>query len=97
MPESHLRLTWNFIVLCLLLYTATFVPFRTAFIDEDDPESFLYKFEIVIDSMYIFDFCLNFLMAYEDRDKKIEKRIRFIALNYIKGWFLLDFVSCIPF
>lgn len=97
LPESQPRLIWNFIVLCLLLYTATFVPYRTAFIDEDDPDSFIVQFEIFIDSMYMLDFCLNFLMAYEDRDKKIEKRLRFIAINYIKGWFLLDFVSCVPF
>ena len=84
-------------VLTLLMYTGIFVPYRTAFVESDDPESFIVKFEIFIDSMYILDFVMNFLMAYEDRDKKIECRLRFIAVNYIKGWFWLDFISCIPF
>jgi hypothetical protein len=43
------------------------------------------------------DFVLNFFMAYEDRDKKVETRLRYIAVNYIKTWFMLDFISCIPF
>jgi len=83
LPESQVRLIWNFIVLCLLMYTAIFVPYRTAFIEDENPNSFIVKFEVFIDSMYMFDFCLNFLMAYEDKDKKIEIRLRFIAINYI--------------
>lgn len=58
-------------MLCLLLYTATFVPYQTAFI-ESNSGSVLEVFEFFIDSMYIFDFFLNFVMAYEDGDKKIE-------------------------
>ena len=46
--------------------------------------------------MYILDFFINFLIAYEDNDKKIETRIRFIAINYIKTWFFMDLLSCIP-
>jgi hypothetical protein len=47
--------------------------------------------------MYAIDFCFNFLMAFEDKDKKIEIRLRKIATNYIKTWFLIDLLSCIPF
>ena len=68
-------------MLCLLLYTGTFTPYRTAFVEYDDPDSFIVKFEIFIDSMYILDLFMNFLMAYEDRDKKIEFRLKFIAIK----------------
>jgi hypothetical protein len=47
--------------------------------------------------MYILDFLLNFVMAYEDTDKKIEVRFRYIIVNYFKNWFLFDFLACIPF
>jgi len=46
--------------------------------------------------MYILDFFLNFFMAYEDDDKKIETRLKFVAANYIKTWFVLDLLSCMP-
>ena len=47
--------------------------------------------------MYAIDFILNFLMAYEDRDRKIEIRLKYIAFNYLQGWLLVDFLSCLPF
>ena len=97
LPDSYFRLFWNIIVLILLLYTGIFTPYRTAFVENDDPDSFLFKFEIFIDSMYCLDLFMNFLMAYEDQDKKIEVRWKKIAANYLRTWFFLDFISCIPY
>jgi hypothetical protein len=34
MPEGRMKTIWNIVMSILLIYTATFVPFRTAFIDE---------------------------------------------------------------
>ena len=95
LPENWFKMFWNFVIMFLLLYTATFVPYRTAFID-DDSEG-LANFEWLVDALFIFDLIINFVSAYEDRDKNIEVRIKFIALNYIRGWFLLDVAACIPF
>ena len=95
LPEGNVRMIWNFVVLVLLMYTACFVPFQTAFVDEDTDLS--KDLETVMDTMFITDFFLNFLMAYEDRDKKIEVRLRYIAMNYLQGWLLVDLLSCIPF
>lgn len=36
-----------------------------------------------MDFMFITDFFLNFVMAYEDADKKIEVRLKHIAINYL--------------
>lgn len=41
------------------------------------------RIDVMIDCMYVMDFFINFLMAYEDRDKKIEIRLRYIASHYI--------------
>ena len=98
MPSSRTRTIWNFVVLWLLVYTATLVPYRTAFIEKEDERSnFLPMFDVFVDIMYIVDLILNFFMAYEDRDKKIETKMRMIASNYLSGWFALDFLACIPF
>lgn len=95
LPEGKVRMVWNFVVLLLLIYTAIFVPFQTAFIEIDT--KLINDLETFMDSMFITDFILNFLMAYEDRDKKIEVRLRYIAMNYLQGWLLVDFLSCMPF
>ena len=78
------------------MYTATLVPYRTIFI-EDEGTSFLFYFDMFVDLLYFIDLILNFLMAYEDADKKLEVRLKKIASNYLQSWFFLDFLSCIPF
>ena len=95
LPENKFKMFWNFVIMFLLLYTATFVPYRTAFID--DVSESLTDFEWCVDALFIFDLIINFTSAYEDRDKNIEVRLKLIAINYIKSWFLLDVAACIPF
>ena len=96
MPSSKMRIIWNLIVFFLLMYTATLVPFRTIFIENED-KNFLYYFDMLVDMLYVMDLILNFMMAYEDADKKLETRMKKIAVNYLGGWFTIDFLSCIPF
>lgn len=95
MPDSKVRMVLNSVVMFLLLYTASFVPYQTAFIDEDTAT--MAKLDIFFDVMFVCDFILNFLMAYEDKDKKIESRLKLIALNYLYSWALIDGLSCFPF
>ena len=65
----------------LLLYTATFVPIRTAFIDDVTP--LFAAFEYTVDGCFIFDLFVNFLSAYVDRDKNLEIRLKKIAFTYV--------------
>ena len=96
LPESRARFIWNMMVIFLLMYTATLVPYRTVFI-EDEQVGFLFYFDIIVDFLYFSDLIVNFFMAYEDTDKKLETRLKKIASNYLRSWFTLDFISCIPF
>ena len=95
LPEGRVRVFWNSVVMLLLLYTSIFVPFQTAFVDSDN--EFYQDLDVFFDCMFILDFVLNFFMAYEDKDKKVEIRLKFIARNYLYTWLLLDLLSCIPF
>lgn len=95
LPEGRVRVFWNSVVMLLLLYTSIFVPFQTAFVDSDN--QFYQDLDVFFDCMFILDFFLNFFMAYEDKDKKVEIRLKFIARNYLYTWLLLDLLSCIPF
>jgi hypothetical protein len=70
LPNSRFKTGWNFIMIFLLLYTATFVPIRTAFIDEVTP--MFEAFEYTVDGCFIFDLFVNFLSAYTDQDKNLE-------------------------
>ena len=36
LPDSKFKMTWNLVIMVLLLYTAIYVPFKVAFINEKD-------------------------------------------------------------
>ena len=94
--NSRMRMVWNLIVFFLLMYTATLVPYRTVFIEDESSTSVFFYFDMLVDILYGTDLILNFFMAYEDADKKLEIRLKCISSNYLRTWFFLDFLSCIP-
>jgi len=40
---------------------------------------------------------INFLSAYERYNGTIEYRLKKIAINYITGFFIVDFIATFPF
>ena len=95
MPDSKVLSVWNIIMMLLLLYTATYIPFKTAFIEESS--SLVNTIEFSIDSLFFVDLVVNFISAFETNYKNIEFRFSRIAFTYMRTWFLFDLVSCIPF
>jgi len=96
LPDSKFRGFWNIIIMILLIYTATFLPIRTAFIDVDPPG--LFETEIIIDVLFFMDVFINFCSAYIDKNTGfIEAGFKKIAHNYCTSWFLFDITACIPF
>ena len=94
MPESKFKKIWNIIITILLIYTAIFVPYRTAFVDGTSMEMII--FDTMLDSLFVADVFINFFSAFERKDKTIEMRHAYIVVEYIKTWFFLDVMSCIP-
>jgi hypothetical protein len=43
------------------------------------------------------DLFVQFFFAYEKSATEIEERLPYIAVNYLKGWFAIDFMACFPF
>ena len=77
------------------MYTATVVPYRTAF-EEDTMDGWFY-IGILFDTLFIIDLFINFMSAIEINDEEVDIRFKSIAKSYIKGWFFLDVIACIPF
>ena len=97
LPDSKFKMTWNIVVIVLLLYTAVFIPFKIAFIEDDSVE--MKVFEYFIDSLFAFDILVNFISATESSSERTtlifdHKRL---AINYLKSWFILDLLACFPF
>lgn len=66
-------------MMLLLLYTATYVPYKTAFVEESP--NYVNNIEFSIDSLFFVDLVVNFISAYETADKNIEFRLSVISLT----------------
>jgi hypothetical protein len=75
----------------LLLYTASYMPFRISFIDSTSISNII--FDTSIDILFISDIVINFFSAYEDPKVGLEVRLKRIAMNYILSWFVMDVFS----
>ena len=95
LPDSKVLSAWNIVMMLLLIYTATYIPYKTAFIEDSSP--LVNSIEFSFDCLFFVDVFMNFLTAYETIDKNVEFRPSKIALNYLYSWFLFDTISCIPF
>ena len=99
---------WDFWLSLLLIYTTFAIPARLAFSPRhiNDKTVDLATSWIVVDSIvdffFVVDVCLNFRTGIEVEDDLVshQRRVSFdqkrIAQQYLRSWFLIDFVSSIP-
>lgn len=45
---------------------------------------------------FILDLIISFFYAFHDKDFKLIDDYREISKRYLKGWFLVDLMSCLP-
>jgi hypothetical protein len=91
MPDTKFRAYWNLTMIIFLFYTATVVPYMTAFIN--NTSTFMLVLETFVDSYFITDIVLQFFSAYEDKKLGLETNHNKIAMNYLKSWFFIDLFS----
>lgn len=94
-PSSVFRSVWNVVVIVLLVYTATMMPFRMAFEEE---ESFDWQvFEWVLNGLFFVDILVTCFSSYYDDEGKLVVSHQQIFVSYASTWMLLDIAGCVPF
>lgn len=96
-PDSTFTSSWDMISVVLLLYVAAAVPLRISFNVEVEIWSFAFFVELVVDLFFVADVVLNFRTAFYDENGFRESRPKYIARHYLKSWFAIDMLSCLPF
>lgn len=86
---------WDVLILIILLYTATYAPFKVAFMPGDS-SNILFIFETIVDILFIADIFVMFFTPYERADSSLECRHKKIAKNYFLGAFVIDIVASFP-
>jgi hypothetical protein len=91
-PDSRFSFLWQIALVFLLLYTATIMPYRMAFVEPVVYDTWWY-IELVVDVGFVTDVCVNLLSAYYDAESKLVTDRRRIFFNYLRSWMILDVVA----
>jgi CRP-like cAMP-binding protein/Ca2+-binding EF-hand superfamily protein len=95
-PDSNFSAGWDTVSVFFLLYVTVTVPLRACFGITLTLWSVGFLVDLVIDAFFIADVSLNLRTSYYDANGFREDRPKKMALNYIKGWFFIDLLSCLP-
>ncbi len=95
-PHSTFRARWDFLQAILIMYVAVYVPYRIGFQDTVPLWSFVFFLDLAIDVYFIADMALNFWTAVITLDGDILFAPKDVAIHYFRGWFTVDFLSCLP-
>ena len=72
------------------------VPYNVAF-RRNDRKRDLIIFDMVIELFFIMDIVVHFRTSFVDMSGRIIYDQKKIAIHYLKGWFILDFLAALPF
>ncbi len=75
MPNDKFKVFWNIIIILLLVYTATYMPYTICFFDEN-PTGFLMYWEYVVNVLFFLDIFVNFLSAIELPNGQADPRLK---------------------
>lgn len=95
-PNSKRMQKWDSIMGLALVYTALITPFEVAFLDTK--LDFLFVINRFLDCVFGMDIFINFNLAFMDKKSgKWILDITKIRRRYLKGWFIIDITSTIPY
>eukprot|EP00930_Biecheleria_cincta_P028922 TRINITY_DN2012_c1_g3_i1.p1 TRINITY_DN2012_c1_g3~~TRINITY_DN2012_c1_g3_i1.p1 ORF type:complete len:720 (+),score=153.92 TRINITY_DN2012_c1_g3_i1:47-2161(+) len=90
--DAPYRMVWDMLMMVLLAFVGLSLPYTMGF----GPVDALADIDRVCDVLFLVDVLLNFRTTYTDREETIVTNGRKMALHYLKTWFLLDFLSSVP-
>ena len=105
-PLGIFRVVWDLCMLCFVVYITLTMPYQLGFDAEPSPCSWrwpaakceaLAVFERLVDYFFMTDLVLNFVTGYVESTGAVVMWPGPVAKNYLRGWFMLDFVSSAPF
>jgi hypothetical protein len=94
-PKSRAKKTWNIFMVFVLLYTATVMPYRIAFVDGLVFDDWWYV-DNVFNIIFFLDFLSTCLTANYISSHVLNTKLSVVFMNYLKSWMLIDIISFIP-
>ncbi|XP_043246370.1 potassium voltage-gated channel subfamily H member 8-like isoform X2 [Amphibalanus amphitrite] len=86
---------WDWLILVATFYVAVVVPYNASFVMDRDRPSVVS--DVVVEALFLIDIILNFRTTYVNKKGEVVSNPRYIATNYLKGWFIVDLLAALPF
>ncbi|KAM6991818.1 voltage-gated delayed rectifier potassium channel KCNH5-like isoform 1-T1 [Tautogolabrus adspersus] len=90
------KTTWDWVILILTFYTAIMVPYNVSFKTKQNNLAWL-VLDSVVDVIFLIDIVLNFHTTFVGPSGEVISDARLIRMNYLKTWFVIDLLSCLPY
>ncbi|CAG9311827.1 unnamed protein product [Blepharisma stoltei] len=96
-PGKPAKTIWNLIIVLLLIYTATLLPYNISFNDNYENEIWFYIDDIAVNILFGVDIIFTCFTAYHDESGTFITDRRKIFMRYMRSWMIIDCISCMPF
>ena len=77
-----------------MIYICIVLPYRVAFLEDEDGWMIP---DIILDVFFFLEIVISFFTAYNDENDTLIVSHKRICSNYLKTWFIFDFLSAFPF
>jgi len=97
-PEDHIRVNWDVTISVALIISALFTPVVIGFNYNGEFSTRNWEiFNLCFDVIFSIDILINFVSAVHNDDFDLIDDHKQVALYYLRGWFILDFLAIVPF
>ncbi|XP_055027371.2 potassium voltage-gated channel subfamily H member 1a isoform X1 [Misgurnus anguillicaudatus] len=90
------KTTWDWVILILTFYTAIMVPYNVSFKTKQNNVPWLVV-DSIVDVIFLVDIVLNFHTTFVGPAGEVISDPKLIRMNYLKTWFVIDLLSCLPY
>ncbi|XP_069787305.1 potassium voltage-gated channel subfamily H member 1a [Narcine bancroftii] len=90
------KTSWDWIILILTFYTAIMVPYNVSFKTKQNNVTWL-VIDSIVDVIFLVDIVLNFHTTFVGPAGEVISDPKLIRMNYLKTWFVIDLLSCLPY
>ena len=94
LPWSRFLLSWDLVCSLALLVMCFYLPFRLAFLSRQMLSWPGDAWLLIIDGICLVDVVVAMSTAYYDYLGHLEARRAYIMRRYLRGWMLLDLLTC---
>lgn len=93
-PDDPFKKYWNNISIVVMIYIWIVLPYRVAFLNDDDGWMIP---DIILDGFFTLEILISFFTVYHDENDLLIVSHKKICINYLKTWFVFDCLCAFPF